>query len=199
VESEQAVKKEMIALAARGGRLGRDSPARTGTASAPAPEPERVPNIALDRSQPIERQMVEAVRVGGVPALARLVEDHCGIARTTTAGLAERGGMESFAVLFRGLGAGFVGSMQLLLLVDRDIGRSRETYESAKRTVNRLDAAQCREFLKEIGARFEEDAAPALKSAGNANWHDAIASRRRAIAGEHGIDLQRRLQLRKAG
>ena len=89
--------------------------------------------------------------------------------------------------------------MQLLLLLDRDAGRSREAYDAAKAMVNRLDRTECRAFLEEIGARFVDAPRAAKSKPHKSDWGAAVASRREAITEGRPSPLLRRTALRKAG
>lgn len=178
---------QIVGMAARGGRLGRDN--------MPVNEPPA--DISLDRQQPLERQLVRAVKAGGIPALAKLVEQYCGIPSSVTVKLAGEAGLESFGVLFRGLGVGFVAVLQLILLVDRETGAGDATYDSAQALFARLDPQECRQFLEEIGARFDQ---PDPAADHPPDWNKVIASRRRAIAAERDVPPRRKtFGLRQTG
>ena len=184
-------RQRLIETAGRGGRLGRKQPDR-GSERVSTPPPQGNPGA-------LEGQLVRAARDGGTDELSRAIEILCGlptakITRMITAS------PESFAVLLKGLGAGFVASLQLFLLTDREIAKNRARYDATKALIAKMEFEPCRRFLVELGARFAAETASNTQAEPARpptwHWHDALASRRRAI--ERDAQASRALPLGEA-
>lgn len=132
----------LMELAARGGRLGSSQPRE-------AEQPPR-----YDPQLPFERQALQAARRKDAASFASFVQDYCGLAWRTTAAIVKEGGVDSICVLLKGLGLSYLGSLQCLLQLDRDLGRNLTSYNNAKARLARLDVTECRSFVESLGADF---------------------------------------------
>lgn len=138
----QTAATQLLALAARSGRLGRPVPA-PGTAA-----------VFIDPARPIEPQLIRALREKDRSLLAAGLEAWCGIKRVASQAILEKGGVTERVVLFKGLGLGHLGTMQCLLQLDPALGRDVAAYSAAKASASSLDAAKCRQIVETLGARL---------------------------------------------
>lgn len=132
----------LMELAARGGKLGSGQPRET----------EQPPRY--DPHLPFERQALQAARRKDVTSFASFVQDYCGLAWRSTAAIVREGGVDSICVLLKGLGLSYLGSLQCLLQLDRDLGRNLAAYNNAKAMLARLDVHECRAFVESLGGNF---------------------------------------------
>lgn len=138
---------ELAALAARGGRLGRE--ARPAGQS---------PDPGFDPAKPVEQQIVRAARAGDRRVLANHIEAWCGLPSTTSAAILEKGGARELIVLFKGLGLSDLGTVQCLLQLDAHIARNIAAYNEAKAILASIDAQGCRRFIESLGAQISRPA-----------------------------------------
>jgi hypothetical protein len=168
--------RELISLAERGGKLGRSG--QTDMQDTKANQGEVLP---------FERKLLLAMRSGGAENAASLIEAYCNIPRATMLRLFEHGDNDALCVVFRGLDAGFVTALQLLLLLKRDITRDKSQYSRVKNLFHKLEYVKCRNFLKELGAQFDDEKTQKDRSRAAAarplpaQWPDLLASRRREL------------------
>ncbi len=132
----------LMELAARGGKLGAAKPR----------EEEQPPRY--DPQLPFERQALQAARRKDITSFASFIQDYCGLSWRTTAAIVNEGGVDSICVLLKGLGLSYLGSLQCLLQLDRDLGRNLTNYNNAKARLARLDVNECRSFVESLGADF---------------------------------------------
>lgn len=165
--NEPSASDELLALVRKGGRLGREVNSET-------------PKRFHDHTKPIEKQLLQAARADGKSAISALVEDYCGFEKSKVHSMLNDG-PEGSCVLLKGLGLDIVTALQLLLLVDRQTGSSRASYDATKALYQRLDFAQCRAFLEKLGGQFVELSKPQRNRDQQSGWRDAVASRQAEI------------------
>ena len=160
---------QIVKMAAIGGKLGRNQPSDHAS-------------FQYDPKLPLEAQLLQVTRKGRKEGLAELVESYCGIRASIVRRLLDEPDAENLCVLFKGLGAGFVVSLQLLLLLNSRIASSRTCYDNIKTIINEIDFVECRRFLEKLGGKFDEQEADTGKTSSSNNLMGAVASRRREIS-----------------
>lgn len=148
--------RQLMALAARGGRLGEAASTEHGVRG------------AAIGAGPLNRSLLAAARGKKRDALGCIIAERTGLAVNTVEAALNQASFESMAVLFKCMDLDPLTAMQLLLLLDRQTAASGERYADARAFYQRLDAHRCRQAL---GARAPQDAkaedhAPASKVAG---------------------------------
>lgn len=162
--------EELLALAARGGRLGRDkSPPASVSLLQPRPTTE-------SDEKKLARRLLDAARSGGQLAVADLMARQARCSIEITAGLIAQESIEPLCVLMKGLGIDALPATQLILLLRPETGRSREDLARATGFYRRLDDTECRHFVETLGG--ESDTPERAKG----SLADAISARRREIA-----------------
>ncbi len=161
---------ELLALAAKGGRLGRDrSPPATVSLLQPRPA------VESDEKK-LARRLLDAARSGGQLAVADLMARKAQCSIEITAGLIAQESIEPLCVLMKGLGIDALPATQLILLMRPETGRSREDLARATGFYRLLDDTDCRHFVETLGG--ESNASERHKG----SLADAISARRREIA-----------------
>ncbi len=160
---------QIVKMASVGGKLGRSH------------QPDHA-SYQYDPKIPLETQLLQVTRKGRKEGLAELVESYCGIRASIVRRLLDEPDAENLCVLFKGLGAGFVVSLQLLLLLNSRVASSRTSYDNTKTIINEIDFEECRRFLEKLGGKFDEQKSDSEKSSVPDNLMGAVASRRREIS-----------------
>ncbi|MEM7465096.1 MAG: hypothetical protein AAF362_20705, partial [Pseudomonadota bacterium] len=164
-----ATENQLVKMAATGGKLGRNH------------NPDQS-SFQYDAKLSLEAQLLQVTRKGRKDGLAELVESYCGIRASIVRRLLDEPDAENLCVLFKGLGAGFVVSLQLLLLLNSKVASSRTCYDNIKTIINEIDFAECRRFLEKLGGKFDGQKSDTSKSSAPNNLMGAVASRRREIS-----------------
>lgn len=161
------ITEDLVELAGRGGRTGRK-------------REQFEKSYAYDPAIPMESQLLKAARTGRKDGLAGFIESYCGIRSAIISQLLDEPDAEVLCVVLKGLGVNFVTTLQLLLLLNRQVASSRQRYEEIKSLITSVDFNECRRFLEEIGGRFGaiEPEAPSRA----ASLMEMIASRRQAVS-----------------
>jgi hypothetical protein len=133
----------LVALAARGGNLGRAA-AKATQASGPA----------VDRRL-FEPDVVGLARSKDRAGIAARIESHCGLPARHSFAVLEQGGASEMIVLLKGVGMSDLGTIQVLLQLDLGVARNLATYNQAKAILASLDLAACRRFVEGLGATLE--------------------------------------------
>lgn len=142
---EKRVEKELVALAARGGRLGSSTREELSAQT-------RNESKSGATGGGFERQLLAAARNRDHRAIGTIVAARTGLSADTAIGLITRGGAKNAATLLKGIGLDIMTAMQLVLLTDRSIAKSSRAYEQAKALYKQLDGEKCRRFLIGLGA-----------------------------------------------
>ncbi len=142
VAREESLKEKLTALAARGGRLGRDA------AREAAP--------AFDPAKPLEQQLVRAARAGDREFIASALEDWCEMPAQVSRAILSKGGARELIVFSKGIGLTDLGTIQCLLQLDAQIARNIVAYNEAKAMLGGLDVAACRRFVESLGANITQ-------------------------------------------
>jgi hypothetical protein len=139
IASEGTLTQTLTALAARGGRLGREAG--------------RPQEAAFDPQKPLEQQIVRAARAGDRKFMADALEAWCDMPSTASMAILEKGGARELIVFFKGLGLSDLGTVQCLLQLNGQVARNIAAYNEAKAMLAGLDVQACRRFVESLGAR----------------------------------------------
>jgi hypothetical protein len=136
----------LVALAARGGNLGRGA---HQAASAAGPE------VSAADWRLFEPEVVGFARSKNRAGIAARMESHCGLPARHSLAVLEQGGASEMIVLLKGVGLSDLGTIQVLLQLDVGVARSRATYNQAKSILASLDLAAARRFVEGLGATLK--------------------------------------------
>ncbi|MGI9400909.1 MAG: hypothetical protein ACR2O0_06615 [Rhizobiaceae bacterium] len=164
-----STQNEIVELAGRGGKLGRSKK----NSSVP---------FKYNPEIPFDGQLLQAARKGQRDGLAEIVESYCGISSRIVRQLLDEPDAENLCVLFKGLGIGFVGTLQLLLLLNRNVSSNRSNYDRIKKLISEVSFDECRRFLEKLGGNFAEPKSVAVQPVTSNSLMDAVVSRRREIS-----------------
>jgi len=164
---KKSITEELVELAGRSGRTGRK-------------HEHREISYAYDHAFPLESQLLKAARNGRIDGLAQLIESYCGIRSAIVSQLLNEPDAEILCVLLRGLGVNFVTTLQLLLLVNRQVASSRARYDEIKSLIASVNFTECRRFVEELGGRFATIEPASTSQA--ASLMEMIATRRQAVS-----------------
>jgi hypothetical protein len=136
----------LVALAARGGNLGRATARATAAAvSAGSAADQRL----------FEPEVVGFARTKDRAGIAARIESHCGLPARHALAVLEQGGASEMIVLLKGVGMSGLGTIQVLLQLDIGVARNLATYNQAKAILASLDLQACRRFVEGLGATLE--------------------------------------------
>lgn len=167
---------KIVEIAGRGGKLGRSQ----------QQDPSK---FKYDPAHPLEGQLLRAARTGQNRGISELVESYCGIRASIIRRLLSEPGAENLCVLFKGLGTGFVTTLQLLLLLNLEVSTSRTCYDDIKTLVSEIRFDDCRNFLKKLGGKFDQQQTDANISPPQNRLMDAVISRRREISSQSPVQI----------
>jgi hypothetical protein len=134
----------LIAIAARGGNLGRA-----------APQAVRSPGSAAADPRLFEPDIVGLARAKDRAGIAARIESHCGLPARHSRAVLEQGGAGEMIVLLKGVGMSDLGTIQVLLQLDVGVARNLATYNQAKAILTSVDLSTCRSFVEGLGATRE--------------------------------------------
>ncbi len=134
--------EKLTALAARGGRLGRETSREAAS--------------AFDPAKPVEQQIVRAARAGDREFIASALEGWCEMPAAASRAILAKGGAKELIVFFKGIGLSDLGTVQCLLQLDVQIARNIAAYNEAKAMLAGLDVAACRRFVESLGANIKQ-------------------------------------------
>lgn len=169
---------KIVEIAGRGGKLGRNRQAEPSL-------------FKYDPANPLEVQLLQAARTGGKDGLSKFVESFCGIRSNIIRQLLDEPEAENLCVLFKGLGTGFVTTLQLLLLLNLRVSSSRSCYDTIKTLITEISFDECRRFLEKLGGSFEPQQTNETQSPPQARLMDAVNSRRREISSRSRAEIER--------
>jgi hypothetical protein len=173
----------LVALAARGGNLGRAAQQSTSAAGSSG--------SAADKRL-FEPEVVALARSKDRAGIAKRIESHCGLASRHSLAILDRGGAGEVIVLLKGVGMSDLGTIQVLLQLDVGVARNLATYNHSKSILKSLDLAACRRFVEDLGATLEaiRPAMPAKRQdepVDRAALYAHAAKRRQEILARAGI------------
>lgn len=134
----------LVALAARGGNLGRA-----------ASQPARSASVAAADPRLFEPDVVGLARARDRAGIAARIESHCGLPSRHSIAVLEQGGASEMIVLLKGVGMSDLGTIQILLQLDAGVARNLATYHQAKAILASVDLTTCRNFVEGLGATLE--------------------------------------------
>lgn len=173
VSQRRAVGEAVVALAARGGRLGR-------AASAESRQQTTHRRLSTGGEGDLAQDLIAAARMGDRQQLAERIAGVAACAPRPVSNLIEETSIESLAVLLKGIGIDPISAGQLIMLLRPQAGASGDALAQAMRVFRRLDPQECRQFvamLAGIAASREGVAADSGEA-----FSRAIAERRREVA-----------------
>ncbi|HSO48620.1 MAG TPA: DUF2336 domain-containing protein [Rhizobiaceae bacterium] len=170
VARQDSLKDRLTALAARGGRLGREDTRQ----AAPA----------FDPAKPLEQQIVRAARAGDREFIASALEGWCEMPAQVSRAILAKGGARELIVFFKGVGLSDLGTIQCLLQLDAQIARNIAAYNEAKAMLAGLDVAACRRFVESLGANITKPVSQPVASKPIETQTEIDISALRAIASQ---------------
>ena len=138
-----SAREELVALAGRGGNLGRNPLEKPPESHAPG-------RPAAYRQ--FEPDLVSLARNKDRDGMAGRIELQCGLPARHALAILEHGGVSELTVLLKGIGITDLGAMQCLMQLQPDVARNLVAYNQAKSFLAAVDAATCRTFVEGLGA-----------------------------------------------
>ncbi len=130
--------------------------------------------LTNNRPEVLEKQLLDCARKGNKRGFAQIIQDVCELPAGKTLDILERQDAGSLAGIFCALKFSRTIASQLLLLLNRNIGRDVTVFREVTKKFVELDIDYCRSALIDMGARFESRELPLPES-------------RRALEAEAGI------------
>ncbi|MFK5980893.1 MAG: hypothetical protein QM488_18620 [Rhizobiaceae bacterium] len=143
ISTATVARDELIALASRGGRLGKQDP--------------DVSNETLMAFENISEALVIAARDRDRDSFCTIVGNAASLQPTFIAKLLAESNPAALCSLLKALHIPYAGASQVLLLLNREIGTSIQLFRATMAKYDVLDADKCRGELIRAGAHFKNE------------------------------------------
>ena len=140
LQKETDLSEALLKLANVGGKIGRE-------------RAERDERLVINSGM-LEKQLLENARAGNRAAFAWSVQQFCELDFRKTLDIIENQDAGLLATLLIALGIKKIAACQLLLLLNRSIGRNADVFRAISKQLEKLDPDACKAVFEKMGARF---------------------------------------------
>ncbi len=132
-------------------------------------------------SELFEKQLLECARKGNHASFAQTVENACALDASAIVDIIERQDAGMLASLLRAMHISKTVSCQILLLLNRDIGRNVTVFRAVSQKFDELRRSECQAIFERLGAQFTDRAATPAEQPLAEDFNKVLHNRRDSI------------------
>ena len=138
-----------------------------------------------ESTEQFEKQLLECARAGNHSSFSQSIENACAIDTTAIMDIIKRGDAGMLASLLRALGISKTTSCQLLLMLNRDIGRNVAVFRAVSQKFDQLRRSECQAIFAKMGAQFGGAAPTPDIQSRELSFKTALHNRRDSVLPRH--------------
>lgn len=133
-------------------------------------------------TEQFEKQLLECARMGNFSSFSQSIENVYALEVATTLDIIERRDAGMLASLLRAMQISKTASCQLLLLLNRDVGRNVAVFRAVTQKFDELRRSECKAIFERMGAQFgDSTAATPVSCSHEVSFETALHNRRESV------------------